>query len=1043
MFSAFFIHRPVFATVVAIIISLAGGIAMISLPVEQYPSLTPPTVSVAATYTGADAKTIAEVVAIPIEDAINGVEDMIYIETTASSSGTMRMTVFFNIGSDPDQNTINVNNRISAATAKLPEEVRRLGVTVRKASSDSLGAITLSSTDGSMDATDIYNYALLNVLDDIKRVPGVGDATAIGNKNYSMRIWLNPDLLNKFQITAAEVIAAINEQNAQYATGKIGEEPVEMKSPYVYSINMQGRLKTPEEFANVILRVNEDKSFLRIKDVAEVEIGSQQYVSQGRIDGNDAVPIMINLQSGANALEVSKLVKAKMAELSQNFPEGLRYDMPYDTTTFVTQSINEVIKTFVEALVLVALVMYMFLKNFRSTIIPLIAVPVSLLGTFIGIYILGFSINLLTLFALILAIGIVVDDAIIVVENIDRIMHEDDKISIKDAAIESMKEITSPVISIVLVLSAVFIPVSFTGGFVGQIQKQFALTMAISVAISGFVALTLTPSLCALFLRRNEGKPFKIVQKFNDFFDYSTIIFAKGVSFVLNHIKSALVFFVLMLLAMYGLFKMVPNSLVPAEDQGFIMAITNLPPASSLHRTIDYMDGISSDISKIPAVTGYMSMMGFDLFTSSLKENAGAHFINLKDFKERDVSSFELAQQLNIKYFLNQKAQTFFLTPPPIQGLGLTGGFDMFLQNRSGKSYEEIKDDVDKVLAAAATRKELNQVTTTLDTGFPQFHLDIDRDKIKYYNLSLQDVFTTISSTIGSYYINDFSMLGKNFQVNVRALGDFRNTQEALKNIFVRSADGSMVALNSVLTLRRSIGPDDVKRFNLFPAALVRGQPAPGYTSGQAISAIQDVVKTTLGDDYTIAWSGSAYQEVSSSGAGQVSFILGLIFVFLILAAQYERWLMPLAVVTAVPFAVFGSLLLVWIRGLDNDIYFQTGLLLLIGLSAKNAILIVEFAMEEHLKKAKSIFDASIEAAKLRFRPICMTSLAFCLGIVPLFFATGAGAASRHALSTGLIGGMVAASTLALFFVPLFFYLLESFNQWLDKKRGKTNVVAH
>lgn len=1042
MFSAFFINRPVFASVVSIIISLAGTIAVFSLPIEQYPSLTPPTVSVSATYTGADAKTIADTVAIPIEDAINGVENMIYLETTASSAGTMRMTVYFDIGSDPDLNTINVNNRISAATAKLPEEVRRLGVTVRKASSDSLGAITLSSKDGSMDATEIYNYALLNVLDDIKRIPGVGDATAIGNKNYSMRIWLNPDLLNKYQITAAEVIAAINEQNAQYATGKIGEEPVELKSPYVYSINVQGRLKTPQEFENVILRVNDDKSFLRVKDIATVEIGSQQYVSQGRIDGNDAVPIMVNLQSGANALEVAEALKARMNELAQSFPQGLEWNMPYDTTTFVKNSINEVAKTFIEALVLVALVMYMFLKNFRSTIIPLIAVPVSLLGTFIGLYILGFSINLLTLFALILAIGIVVDDAIIVVENIDRIIHEDKNISVKDAAIEGMKEMTSPVISIVLVLCAVFIPASFTSGFMGQIQKQFALTLAVSVAISGFVALTLTPALSAIFLKRTQEKPFKIVQKFNDFFDYSTVIFTKGVSFVLKRPKSFLAVFVVFLGIIWGFFKIMPGSLVPAEDQSFVIAITNLPPASSLHRTVEYMDKLSSDLVAMPPVKNYMSMIGFDLFTSSLKENAGVHFINVKDFSERDISSAEFAQQLNAKYFLNQNAQTFFLTPPPIQGLGLTGGFDMFLQNRSGKSYEQIQEDVNKVVMAANARKDLRQVRTTLDTTFPLFKLEVNRDKIKYYNLSLQDVFTTISSTIGSYYINDFNILGKNFQVNVRALGDFRNTQEALKKLYVRSSDGNMISLSSVLTLKRSIGPDDVKRFNLFPAALVQGSPAPGYTSGQAIQAIQEVVKQTLGDDYTIAWSGSAYQEVTNTSAGSVSFVLGLIFVFLILAAQYERWLMPLAVVTAVPFAVFGSLFLMWARGLALDVYFQTGLLLLIGLAAKNAILIVEFAMEEHLKKGKSIFDASIEAAKLRFRPICMTSLAFCLGVAPLFFASGAGAASRHSLSTGVIGGMIAASTIALFFVPLFFYLLESFNEWLDKKRGKHNVTV-
>jgi len=1040
MFSKFFIERPVFSCVVAIIISLAGAIALKSLPIEQYPSLTPPTVSVAATYTGADAETIAQTVATPIEDAINGVENMIYLDTTASA-GSMRMTVYFSIGTDPDQATIDVNNRISAATAKLPDDVKRTGVTVRKSGSAMLAAISVYSSDGSMDATEVYNYIVLNILDDLKRVHGVGDATAIGNKNYSMRIWTDPNLLAKHDITASEVITAISEQNAQYATGKIGEEPVTQKNPYVYSITMKGRLSKVEDFENIILRANKDGSFLRIKDVAKVEIGSLQYVSQGRLNGNDAVPIMINLQSGANALDTMDLIRAKMAELKQSFPAGLDYNIAYDTTEFVSASIYEVIRTFAEAFVLVILIMYLFLKNFRSTLIPMVAIPVSLLGTFAGLYTLGFSVNLLTLFALILAIGIVVDDAIIVVENIDRIIHEDKNISIKDAAIQSMGEITSPVISIVLVLCAVFIPVSFMGGFTGQIQRQFALTLAISVILSGFVALSLTPSLCALFLKRNMGEPFKFVKKFNDFFDWSTEVFTAAVAHVLKRPKRYVAIFVLMLVAVLGLFKIVPKALVPNEDQGVMIAITNLPPASALHRTVDYIDNLSKDFDANALIKNNMSMIGFDLFTSSLKENAGVSFVIMKDYSERNMTSQQMSGAYMAKYIGNPNAMTFFVNPPPIQGLSLTDGFEMYLQNRSGKTYNEIQQDVNKVLAAAAQRKDLVNVRTTLDTIYPQFELEIDRDKLKAYGLNMSSVFTTIASTIGSYYVNDFTMFGKSFQVNVRSLGDLRNTQDALKNIFVRSSSGAQVPLDAVLTLKRSTGPDDVKRFNLFPAAHMQGSPAPGYTSGQAIQAISEVVAQTLGDDYTIAWSGSSYQEVTSSGAGQTSMILGLIFVFLILAAQYERWLMPLAVVTAVPFAVFGSLLFVYLRnfvntGVSNDIYFQTGLLLLIGLSAKNAILIVEFAMEAHLKHGKNIFEASIEAARLRFRPICMTSLAFCLGIFPLVIATGAGSASRHSLGTGLVGGMIAASTLALLFVPLFFYLLESFNEWLDKKRG-------
>ncbi|MFH5380788.1 multidrug efflux RND transporter permease subunit CmeB, ciprofloxacin and florfenicol resistance type [Campylobacter jejuni] len=1039
MFSKFFIERPIFASVVAIIISIAGIIGLANLPVEQYPSLTPPTVKVSATYTGADAQTIASTVASPIEDAINGADNMIYMDSTSSSSGTMSLTVYFDIGTDPDQAAIDVNNRISAATAKLPEAVKKLGVTVRKSSSTILEVVSVYSEDSSMNDIDIYNYVSLNILDELKRIPGVGDASAIGNKNYSMRIWLEPDLLNKFGVTANDVINAVNDQNAQYATGKIGEEPVVNKSPQVISITMQGRLQTPQEFENIILRVNEDKSFLRIKDVAKVEIGAEQYNSTGRLNTSAAVPIIINLQSGANAVNTAKLINEKMQELSKNFPQGLKYQIPYDTTIFVKASIKEVIKTFVEALALVLVVMYLFLKNFKSTIIPMIAVPVSLLGTFAVLYVLGFSINLLTLFALVLAIGIVVDDAIIVVENIDRILHEDSNISVKDAAIKAMNEVSSPVISIVLVLCAVFIPVSFISGFVGEIQRQFALTLAISVAISGFVALTLTPSLSALFLTRNESKPFYFIQKFNDFFDWSTSVFSSGVAYILKRtIRFVLVFCIMIGFIAY-LFKIVPSSLVPSEDQGVIMSIINLPSGSSIHRTIEEVDTINKNATQMKEISSSVSLIGFDLFTSSLKENAAAVFFKLKDWSQREASSDQIIAQLFGQYAADRNALSYFLNLPPIPGLSLTGGFEMYAQNKSGKDYDAIQQDVNKMLELARTRKELANVRTTLDTSFPQYKLIIDRDKMKYYNLNMQDVFNTISATIGTYYVNDFPMLGKNFQVNIRALGDFRNTQDALKNIYIRSSDNKMIPLNSFLTLVRSAGPDDVERFNLFPAALIQGDPAPGYTSGQAIDAIAEVAKQSLGDEYSIAWSGSAYQEVSSKGAGAYAFVLGMIFVFLILAAQYERWLMPLAVITAVPFAVFGSILLVALRGFDNDIYFQTGLLLLIGLSAKNAILIVEFAMEERFKKGKGVFEAAVAAAKLRFRPIIMTSLAFTFGVLPMIFATGAGSASRHSLGTGLIGGMIAASTLAIFFVPLFFYLLENFNEWLDKKRGKVH----
>lgn len=1040
MFSRFFILRPVLACVVSIIIALAGFMALQNMPIEQYPSLTPPVIEVKATYTGADAKTVAQVVATPIEDSINGVDDMIYMESSSSSNGNLDIKVYFKIGTNPDQATINVNNRVSQAMAKLPEQVKKLGVTVRKSGTSTLEAITTYSGDKSMGALEVYNYTTIEIMDKLKRITGVSDAQVLGGQDYSMRVWVNPDLMNKFGVTMKEIMQAISDQNAQYPTGKIGEDPVVKHSPYVFSISMQGRLKTSSEFDNIIIRVNKDGSFLRLKDVATVNVGGKFYNFQGSINGGATVVTLISLQSGANAMQTAELVAAKMKELAKNFPKGLTYGIPYDTTTFVKASIDEVVITLFEAFALVIIVMYMFLKNFRATIIPLIAVPVSLLGTFAGLYLLGFSINLLTLFALVLAIGIVVDDAIIVVENVDRIIHSDDSISIKDACIQAMEEVQSPVISIVLVLSAVFIPVSFISGFVGEIQKQFALTLAVSVAISGFVALTLTPALCSMYLRRKEAKPFWFVRMFNEGFDWVSNHVTHGVGFVLRHIPIFLVLFCLIIASIVGLFKLVPHSLVPAEDQGNLIAITNLPPASALYRTAKHVKAMTADIQRThPVVDNALALMGYDLFSGSLKENASVSFYNLKNWDDRKISSFQLANELNKRYFLDQYAQSYFLNPPPIQGLSLTGGFEMYAQNKTGKSYAQIEADVMKLVYAARKSPILTRVRTTLDTTFPQFKLNINRDKIRAYGLNMNEVFNTVQATIGQFYLNDFSMLGKNFQVNIRAKGDFRNAQDALRLIFVKSNDGKMVPLNAVLSLKRDTGPDDVNRFNLFPAARILGDPAPGYTSGQAIAEMQRLSKETLSEnDYSIAWSGAAYQEVTSSGKSTVAFTLGLIFVFLILAAQYERWMMPLAIVTAVPFGVLGSILFVYLRGLHDDVYFQTGLLLLIGLSAKNAILIVEFAMEEHLQKGKNVFDAAVSAARMRFRPIIMTSLAFTIGVLPMMFATGAGSASRHALGTGVVGGMIVASTVAIFFVPMFFYILENFNIWLDKKRGIT-----
>ncbi len=1040
MFSKFFINRPVFACVLSIIIVIAGYIGLKSSPIEEYPQLTPPQIMVQANYSGADAQTIADTIAAPLENAINGVQDMIYMQSTSSSAGTMSLSVYFKIGTNPQTATVNVSNRVTPALSLLPEEVKRVGVTVRERSSSILNVLSFYDPSGKMSDTEISNYININVADAIKRVPGVGDAVVIGNKDYSMRVWIKPDLLKKYSLTTTDVINSIKEQNSQYATGKIGEQPTQTSNPYVYAIKPEGRLKNVSEFENIIIKANNKGNIIKLKDVATVELGAQNYTFAGRINGATMIPIFVFLQSGANALNTADAIVKRVDELKASFPGDLTYIVGYDTTEFVKVSIDEVIKTFIEAMILVVIVMYMFLGNVRATIIPMLAVPVSILGAFGGLYAMGFSINLITLFALILAIGIVVDDAIIVIENVERILHGEPNLTVKEATIKAMSEIVAPVISIVLVLSAVFIPVSFMEGFVGVIQRQFALTLVVSVCISGLVALTLTPALCAMILRKKENPPFWFVRKFNEFFDFSTKIFTAGVAKILKHVIMSLICVGIIIFMMAELFKVVPGGLVPAEDKGSVLAITNLPPASTLSRTTEDTEFIRSIISQNPNVKNVTGLAGYDMLAGTLRENAGIMFISMIPWNERPGeanSTAAFAAQYNKQmYMADRNSMTYFMTPPPIMGLSITGGFELFAQNTEGKNYSQIEADMQKVVAKANAHPALNMVRTTLDTNFPQYDLTLDKEKIKMMGINISDVFNTLSSTIGQYYVNDFNMLGKTFKVNIRSMSEYRDSPEDLRSLYVRSQDGKMVPLDSVVSLKRSLGPDNVDRFNAFPAAKIMGEPKPGYTSGDAIKAIEQIIKEELPTGYDIGWSGSAYQEVASTGKGAQAFVFGMIFVFLILAAQYERWLMPLAVVTAVPFSVFGSLLFTWTRGLSNDVYFQIGLLLLIGLAAKNAILIVEFAMQEHLA-GKSIKEAAINAARMRFRPIVMTSLAFTLGVLPMVVATGAGAASRHALGTGVIGGMIAASTIAIFFVPLFFYILESFNLWLDNKRGK------
>lgn len=1031
----FFINRPVFASVISIIIVLAGFVCVRILPVAQYPDLLPPEVSVSAQYPGASAQTVAQTVAVPLEQQVNGVEDMIYMKSTASSAGTMNLTVTFAQGTNPDQATINVNNRVQRALTQLPEETQRLGVTVDKRSSAILSVVSMQSVNGTYDRAYVGNYALLNVVDDLKRITGVGDADIVGNIDYSMRIWLRPDKLAEYKLTPTDIISAVRNQNSEYAVGRFGDQPDAKSGAYTYSATTQGRLATPEEFGNIILTSDNNGGALHLKDVARIELGTQQYFTDSRLNGSPAVPIMIYLQPGANALATMNAVKAKMDELAASFPPGITYAVPYDTTSFINVSIEEVIHTFIEAMVLVIAVVFIFLQNWRSTLIPVIAVPISIIGTFAGMYVLGFSINMLTLFGLVLAIGIVVDDAIVVLENVERLVEEG--MNPHDAAIESMREVSGPVIAIVLVLCSVFIPVSFMGGMAGVMYKQFAITIAISVVISGLVALSLTPALCSLLLKQQEDRkqPWLFFRLFNRAFDWLAEQYLRGVRFFLHHVVIGLAIFVAICLSVFYLFEKIPGSLVPDEDQGNMIAFTMLPPASSLARTDEVMKQAENTFRKLPIVQDVVSIVGYDMLAGGLKTSAGVMFIIFKDWSERTAASQDTRNLTGPLIGMTSGIKDGFIlpvNPPPIIGLSTTGGFQFYLQDRGGGDYAKLYTMVQKLVAAANKRPELSQVRTTFDADVPQYDLQVDRAQAYAMNVPISTIYDALSATFGNVYVNDLTLFGRNYQVKVQSEADFRRTPDDLKQVFVRSTSGQMIPLDALVHVKRTVGSDQLDRFNAFPAMMVMGSPAPGYTTGEAIKIIKQIAHDELPLEYQVAWIGSSYQEVTNAGQGNTALLFGIVMVFLILAAQYERWSLPLAVITAVPFAVAGALLFTYMRGLSNDVYFQIGLVALVGLASKNAILIVEFAIQER-ETGKNAMEAAYSAAKMRFRPIIMTSLAFILGVLPLARASGAGSASRHAIGTGVIGGMLFATCIAIFFIPMFYYLIT---RGSDKKNG-------
>lgn len=1027
----FFIARPIFASVLSIIIVLAGLAASFQLPIAQYPQIAPPTVVITATYPGASADTLTKTVAAPIEEQLSGVDNLLYFNSSADSSGTLTITATFEVGTDVDQATFNVSNRVNIASPRLPEEVRRNGVIVQKKSNDILLVTMLTSKDPKHDRLFLSNYATLNIVDEFKRVKGVGDVTVFGGQDYAMRIWLRPDRMAQLGVSTSDIAAAINAQNNQYAAGKIGQEPAPADQQIVYTVTAKGRLVDPAEFANIIVRANGPKGVLYLKDVARIELGAQTYNVASALDGKPGVAIAIFLQNGANALDTAAAIKAKTEELRPRFPAGIETTIPYDTSDFVKATIQEVFKTFGEALVLVVLVVFLFLQSWRATLIPLIAVPISLIGTFAGLYLFGFSINLLTLFAMILAIGIVVDDAIVVLENTERLMTEEG-LEPFPAAVKSIHQVSEAVIAIVLVLCAVFVPVAFQGGIAGELYRQFAVTVAIAVVISGVVALTLTPALCAMILRKSHGEN-AFFRKFNQGFGNLTKFYTNTVNLTLHHKIIGTVVFVAIVISVGFLFKIVPGGFVPAEDQGYVVTVVVMPDGATLSRTVKTTENVRAAIAQDPAVAHEFAVNGFELLTGANKTNAATMFVRLKDWKERTTSANDIVGKLFGIGMSQPDGMAFAVNPPSIRGLGSAGGFEVYVQSQRDTDPTKLAAVMNNFMDAMRAEPTLTGINSFFRPTVPQLMIEVDEAKAISLNVRIADIYATLQSTMGSFYVNDFNRTGRTYRVQLQAEPQFRMKPEDLGKVYVRSQptaenpNGNMIPLSALSKVKNIVGAEQLERYNGLLSAKVFGGGAPGVSSGDAIATVERIAKANLPDGYQIAWTGQAYQEKRTGSAAMFAFGFAIIMVFLILAAQFETWALPLAVIMAVPFALAGALTAVLIRGMTNDIYFQIGLITLIGLAAKNAILIVEFASQK-MEEGMPIAEAALEAARLRFRPIVMTSMAFILGIVPLVFATGAGAAARQSMGTGVLGGMLLATFIATIFIPLFFTWLSNQN---------------
>ncbi len=1037
---AFFVRRPIVAMVIAIVTVILGVLSVFKLPMEQYPNITPPIVQVRASYTGANATNVEASVATPLEQQINGVDNMIYMKSVNANDGTMTINVSFEIGTDPDMNTVFVQNRVSAATAKLPEEVKRLGVTTEKSLPNILMLVALTDPSDKYDQNFLNNYALINIKDSLARLKGVGRVDVLGGSDYSMRIWIKPDRLAQLDMTVSEITAAIKAQNVIVAGGKFGAEPAPDGTEFTYTVRLPDRLASEEAFGDIVVRTTPSGAQVKIKDVAKVELGVESYNVFSRMDGKPCSIIALYQAPGSNAVNLAEEIRSVMARLSSSFPKGMRYDVSLDATLPITKGIDEIVETLLIALALVIFVVFIFIQDWRATLIPTIAIPVSLLGAFVAFPLLGFTVNTLSLLGLVLAIGIVVDDAIVVVEAVQ--VNIAKGMDAKAATVEAMREVTAPIVATTLVLVAVFLPVSAMGGITGRLYQQFALTIVVSVLFSSINALSLSPALCGLLLK--EPKPYRgplgwFFSVFNKGFDASTNVYIKIARMVARKAVIGVLFIVAVCCGTGVVGKLLPGGFIPTEDMGYFMVNVQLPDAASLQRSDAVTKQVEKMIAKHPEVEHVTNATGFSMLSSSMGPNYGFLFVSLKDWDERERTADELVSQLNKEFYFGiNQAQVFAFSPPAIPGLGTGSGFTFMLQDRVGNTPAYLGHQAVQFIAAAKKRKEIGSVRTTFSPNVPQKLIEVDRDKALKAGISLNDIYTTIGAFLGGSYVNDFNKFGRLYRAYIQAEPEYRLNAKKLGQFFIRNKQGKSVPLSAFIKVQEVYGPDYTNRFNLMRAAEISGTPAQGYTSAQAMAALEEVAAEVLPDDMTYSWSDMSYQEHAAAGTGAVVFVFSLVFVFLILAAQYESWSLPFSILLGTPFALFGAMGLVFLARYfdltyENNVFAQISLVLLIGMAAKNAILIVEFANIK-FHEGLSLFDAAIESAKIRFRPILMTAFAFILGIFPLVVATGAGAMARKVMGVALLGGMTLATFLGVFFYPMLFVFIGKLCRY-EKKR--------